>query len=179
MGNSQQILSAGRSAPVARAGYSMAQIALHWTIAALIVAQLLLHDGIQAAYRFELGGAPPAEVEAILATVHIACGIAVFALALVRIALRLRRGAPPPPQDEHPILKMAALATHVALYAIILLMPLTGALAWFGGIEEMAAVHHFGVLLILGLVGLHTVGAIYHHFVLKTDVLRRMLRRER
>ena len=36
-----------------------------------------------------------------------------------------------------------------------------------------------GLPVILGLVFLHIVGAVYHHFVLKTDVLRRILRPER
>ena len=58
-------------------------------------------------------------------------------------------------------------------------MPATGALAWFGGVEAMAAVHGAGMLLILILLALHIAGALYHHFVLKTDVLRRMLRSER
>ena len=40
----------------------------------------------------------------------------------------------------------------------------------------MAAVHGAGMLLILALLALHIAGAFYHHFVLKTDVLRRMLR---
>ena len=43
----------------------------------------------------------------------------------------------------------------------------------------MAAVHGAGILLIVVLLALHIAGALYHHFVLKTDVLRRMLRSER
>jgi len=171
---------ADRRAPVVRAGYSGTQIALHWIIAALIVAQVLLHEGMEVAYRFEQGGGPaPTESESLLATIHIACGIAVFVLALVRIVLRLRRGAPPPPREEHAILRLVAQATHFAFYAVILLMPLTGLLAWFGAVEAAAAVHAVGLPVILGLVFLHIVGAFYHHFVLKTDVLRRMLRPER
>lgn len=167
-------------APVARTGYSLAQIALHWIIAALIVAQVVLHEGMEVAYRFEQGGGPaPTEAESLLAIVHIACGIAVFVLALVRVVLRVRRGAPPPPKQEHPALRLVAKATHFAFYAVILLMPFTGALAWFGSVEAAAAIHGIGLPVILGLVFLHIVGALYHHFVLKTDVLRRILRPER
>ena len=99
-----------------------------------------------------------------------------FLLALLRVALRIRRGAPPPPAEEHEALRLAARAVHFAFYAVILLMPATGALAWFGGVGAMAAVHGAGMLLILVLLALHIAGALYHHFVLKTDVLRRMLR---
>ena len=166
-------------APVARAGYSGTQIALHWIIAALIVAQVLLHEGMEVAYRFEHGGPAPSESESLLATVHIACGLTVFVLALVRVGLRIRRGAPPPPREEHPALRLVAKVTHFAFYAVILLMPFTGALAWFGAVEVAAAIHFIGLPVILGLVFLHIVGALYHHFVLKTDVLRRILRPER
>ena len=110
---------------------------------------------------------------------HVAGGIAVFLLALLRVALRLGRGAPPPPETEHPALRFAARAVHIGFYAIILLMPLTGALAWFGGVEASASVHRAGMLAIFVLLLLHIVGAVYHHFVLRTDVMRRMLRPER
>ena len=162
-----------------RLGYSGAQIALHWTIAVLTVAQIVLHDGMVAAYAAGRGGGAATESDLFLADLHVAFGIAVFALALMRVALRVRRGAPPPPQDEHPALRMAARATHFALYALILGMPATGGLAWFGGIEAMAELHGAGKAAILVLVGLHVLGALYQHFYLRTDVLRRMLRPER
>ena len=165
--------------PETRLGYSGAQIALHWTVAVLVVLQIVLHDGIGAAYAAGRDGGTATESELFLADLHVAFGIAVFALALLRVALRLRRGAPPPPEDEHPALRLAARATHLALYALILLMPVTGGLAWFGGVEAMAELHGAGEKAILILVALHVIGALYHHFYLRTDVLRRMLRPER
>ena len=165
--------------PETRLGYSGAQIALHWTVAVLVVLQIVLHDGIGAAYAAGQGVGTATESELFLADLHVVFGIAVFALALLRVALRLRRGAPPPPEDEHPMLRLAARATHLALYALILLMPVTGGLAWFWGVEAMAELHGAGEKAILILVGLHVLGALYHHFYLRTDVLRRMLRPER
>ena len=165
--------------PETRIGYSTAQIALHWTIAVLVVLQIVLHDSIIAVYAAGRGIGTATEIDLFLADLHVAFGIAVFALALLRVALRVRRGVPPPPQDEHPALRMAAQATHLALYALILLMPVTGGLAWFGGVEAMAELHGAGKVAILFLVGLHILGALYQHFYLRTDVLRRMLRPER
>ena len=115
------------------------------------------------------------ESEALLADLHVAFGIAIFVLALLRVALRVTRGAPPPPEAEHPALRTVARATHLALYAIILAMPVTGGLAWFAGIDAMAELHGAGKVAIFALVILHVAGAFHHHFVLKTDVLRRML----
>ena len=76
-------------------------------------------------------------------------------------------------------MRLAARAVHLAFYAVILLMPATGGMAWFGGLETMAAVHGAGKPVILALVALHIGGALYQHFVARTDVLRRMLRPER
>ena len=165
--------------PPARTGYSLAQIALHWIIAVLIIAQVVLHEGMHAAYREAQGGPAATGNESLMGDLHVAGGIAVFLLALLRVALRLGRGAPPPPETEHPALRFAARAVHIGFYAIILLMPLTGALAWFGGVEASASVHRAGMLAIFVLLLLHIVGAVYHHFVLRTDVMRRMLRPER
>ena len=165
--------------PPARTGYSATQIALHWVIAALVVAQVVLHEGMHAAYGERQGGPVATGTEWLMAELHIVGGIAVFLLALLRVVLRLRRGAPPPPEEERAALRFAARAVHFLFYAVILLMPLTGALAWFGGVGASAAVHRAGMLLILVLLLLHIAGALYHHFVLKTDVMRRILRPER
>lgn len=165
--------------PTPRTGYSTPQIALHWAIAVLVIVQFVLHDGIVAVRGAGQGGAPATGSEALLADLHIAFGVAIFTLALLRVALRVRRGAPPPPEDERPALRILARATHLALYAIILGMPITGGLAWFAGIEAMADLHRAGKPAVIVLVGLHVAGALYHHFVLKTDVLRRMLKPER
>ena len=165
--------------PPVRTGYSAAQIALHWIIAVLVVAQVVLHEGMHAAYREARGGPAATEAESLMADLHLAGGIAIFVLALLRIVLKLRRGAPAPPAEERAILRFAAKAVHVGFYAVILLMPLTGALAWFGGVEASATAHRAGMLAIFVLLLLHVAGALYQHFVLKTDVMRRMLRPEK
>ncbi len=162
-----------------RTGYSRPQIILHWVIAVLIVLQMALHDGIVAVRGAEREGLTPAGSELFLADLHIACGIAVFLLALLRVFLRLRRGVPEPPESGHPVLRVTARAVHFALYAIILLMPVTGGMAWFGGVETAAELHGAAKPAIIILVVLHVAGALYQHFAAKTDVLRRMLRPER
>lgn len=114
--------------------------------------------------------------DVLLADLHVAAGIAVFVLALMRLWLRFTRGVPPLPADEPPVLRLAAHAAHVALYALILLMPLTGALAWWLDMDLMADIHELGENAMMVVVGLHILGALYQHFVARTDVLRRMLR---
>ena len=149
-------------------GYSRAQIALHWSIAALVAVQVIAHEAMEQVY------AARQRCEA-----HVACGVLAFVLAVARVYLRVVRGAPPPPESERPALRLAAVVTHMLLYAIILVMPITGALAWFWNAPSAALVHSAAMPLVAVLILVHTVAALYHHFVLKTDVLRRMLRAAR
>ena len=162
---------------MAVSGYAPKQIWLHWIIAVLITVQFVLNEGISGvAEAIEKG--LPAE-PTLLSQSHIIIGILIFILALPRLYIRLTRGAPAAPTDEPAILRFLAGATHVALYAIVLLMPISGAAAWFGGIEQAGDAHELGKVAMLAFVALHVVGAIYQHFILKTDVVRRMVRAER
>lgn len=154
--------------------YSRAQIALHWVILLLIVLQFLSHESIAAAWDLaEEGGTPAFSV---LTASHVFLGLLVLALVVWRIALRLTRGAPPLPAEEPAPLKLAAHLTHLALYALILALPVTGGLAWFGGIEDLAEVHEALFTALFILVGLHVLGALYQQFVLKTNIMERMKR---
>ncbi len=72
------------------------------------------------------------------------------------------------------MLKLAAHLTHWTLYALMILMPLSGALAWFGDVELGAIVHNILKLPLLVLVLLHVLAALFHQFVLKTNLIARM-----
>ena len=158
-------------------GYSRAQIALHWSIAVLVAVQVIAHEAMEQAYAARQRGQAAPDLP--LADAHVACGVLVFALTVARLHLRVVRGAPPPPKSERPALRLAAIVTHMLLYAIILAMPITGALAWFWNALSAALVHSAAMPLVAVLILVHTVAALYHRFVLKTDVLRRMLRAAR
>jgi cytochrome b561 len=61
-----------------------------------------------------------------LVSIHKPLGITILILALLRLAVRLRRGAPPLPVDLPPVMKLAAKLSHVALYLLMIAMPLIG-----------------------------------------------------
>jgi cytochrome b561 len=61
----------------------------------------------------------------LLAT-HKTLGIVILVLALVRLAVRARYGAPPLPADLPEPLKLAARLSHYAFYALMIGMPLIG-----------------------------------------------------
>ena len=100
--------------------YSGAQKALHWTMAALIVTQVAIAIAMT-----NLGEGPLTNN---LYELHKSFGLTVLALALVRVAIRSVRGAPPfePMPDWQ---RRAAQVSHAALYVLFILVPLIGWIA--------------------------------------------------
>ena len=103
-------------------------------------------------------------------------GLAILLLMLARLALRRRHGAPPPPAEENAALRWLASIVHIGLYADLIGAALVGLLAYFlfpglAGLHELLTRQ---ALLIL--VGLHVLGALYQHFILRSDVVARMVR---
>jgi cytochrome b561 len=155
-------------------GYSARQIRLHWLVAVLIVLQFVLHEPIVAAWEQVEDGQSPASGWLILA--HLIGGVLVLIFALWRLALRQVRGVPPAPETEPELLRKAAHWGHLALYGLMILMPISGLAAWFGGIEAAAEAHEVMKPLLLVLVAVHVLAALWHQFWLKDGLLLRMKR---
>lgn len=175
--------------PVSR--YAASSRWLHWVTVLLLA--VILPAGIWIRY-FE-----PAD-EAFkmrLYNVHESLGVIVFVLVLLRIANRRLHPPPPLPADLPPVMQLAAHATHLGLYALLLLMPLTGFLAtnaWgfplkvfevlpipspLGKDEALAKtlsfLHWCGAIAIgLAILG-HLGGVVHHTFIRRDGLLRRML----
>ena len=154
-------------------GFSLTQIALHWTVGVLIVFNLLMGDDMSELWRqIERGAVVPTPTAA---WIHIIVGVAVLALVAWRLALRLTRGVPAAPEGEGPVMRLAGQAGHIALYVLMIAMPVTGLLAWFGGVTSLADLH--GELLktlLWVMIALHVAAALYHQFILKNGLLNRM-----
>lgn len=155
-------------------GYSLLQIVLHWTIAALVLTQLLFNEPIQEAFDDRLDGDTTDAMAG--AVVHVLVGMSVLVLSLVRVSVRLARGAPAAHEGKPAILNWIGNAVHLCLYGFIFAMPTTGAIAWFGGVEWSAELHEIGRLILIPLIGFHVLGALAEHFVFQNDGLTRMLR---
>lgn len=96
--------------------FSVLQRLLHWAMAAMLLGMLFIGIGMVSTMAPTYW--PPVSI-------HKPLGIAILALVLVRIAIRLRSGAPPLPGDL-PRWQAAARASHLLLYALMLAMPLIG-----------------------------------------------------
>lgn len=154
-------------------GYSRAQIGLHWGMLVLLALSYLSSDKMKAAwYALHQGR----DAYGTTAAAHVWIGVAILVLAGVRLAIRLMRGAPDLPAGGHPLADRIARLTHLALYAVLFLIPISGLLAWFGGLDAAGEVHELLFNLGLGLVILHVAGALYHQFVLRDGLMDRMRR---
>jgi cytochrome b561 len=128
---------------------------------------------------------------------HLSIGLVGVALVLLRLGWRLSHRAPPLPDSDPAWQRLAASAAHLLLYLLALVMPLLG---WVSaGLREMpmglfglvtlpqllpavrrlgGRIGHYHALAAyatLALIGLHIAAALYHHFLLRDPVLRRML----
>lgn len=162
---------------------------LHWGILALIIAQYLLAEAAE-----ELGDGP--EKLGVI-TNHKSLGLLILLLMLARIGWKLaNRGLPQPVPMARPQ-QIAAAAGHGLLYLLLLALPLSGWMmssaagypSSFFGIfdfpmlvgtshdlhEALEEVHEtlFNAVVILAV--LHALAALFHHFWVKDDTLRRML----
>lgn len=176
-----------RSAIIRTDRYSRGAIAFHWIIAAAILFNLwlgLAHDSLPREWR--------------VMPVHKAVGITVLALSLARLAWRITHRPPPLPATVPRWEVLAAKAAHRALYALTIVMPLTGwmmvsngnpprPLDWFGlfpipylPVSKGASgfgheAHEILGYALLALVILHILAALRHHLILRDSTLVRML----
>jgi cytochrome b561 len=169
--------------------YGLLSRALHWTIAVLILANLalgLLFDYIQM----------PAKISAI--NIHKAIGVTVLVLMVLRLVWRSVQGFPREPDGLPKWQQVLARAVHLAFYPLLIALPLAGWLAssaagypvnFFGlftlpllPIEKDKALSHVfnqahSVLayITIALVAIHIGAALWHHFVEKQKIIRRIL----
>ncbi len=97
--------------------YAATAIVLHWAIAGLIVANIVLawqFDDLKGMAQFRL------------IQWHKSLGVTVLLLTLLRFAWRLFNRPPPFPPEMPRWERIAAAATHWGFYAFMVLMPVTG-----------------------------------------------------
>lgn len=168
--------------------YDTNTIMLHWLTAGLIV--ILWLSG-QLTDIFGHG-------EPVIYTVsfHATLGVALGLVLVVRVIWRLTNGRSLPGANSG-LLEIAARATHYALYLLIGGTVLLGLLTvwargqnvwgWFtlpmldptndGLRHQLRGLHGLAANVIGILAGLHAAAALFHHYVLRDGVLRRMLPR--
>lgn len=169
--------------------YGAVAQAFHWLIAALIFVMLglgyYMEDLPLGTRKLELYG------------IHKSIGITIAGLAALRLLWRFLNPPPPLPASMKPWEHKVAGVVHALLYLMLLVQPMIGFLqsnaanspvVLWGVLllppligpddplgETLIGVHAIGGNFLAVLVILHVAAALRHHFVLKDDVLRRML----
>jgi cytochrome b561 len=169
--------------------YGMVAQALHWLVALLVFVQFGL--GLYAA------GLPLGIARLEWLSRHKSLGLAVLALALLRLAWRLVSAPPSLPASMSRAERLAAAATHRLLYALLLLVPFAGwlyasaaglSVNWFGlwlvpdlmpkdalWAARFKLLHKLTVLLLALLLVAHIGAALRHALVRRDGIVRRML----
>ncbi|QJP14952.1 cytochrome b [Starkeya sp. ORNL1] len=167
--------------------FTVLQRSLHWLMAACILAMLFIGVGMVSTIM-------PKYVP-LLAT-HKTLGITILVLALIRLAVRARYGAPALPADLPEPMRLAAHLSHYALYALMIGMPLIGwammsagayPVVLYGGIrlpailpqsDELHALlwsaHFYLAFAFFALVLLHLAAALFHALVRRDGVFESM-----
>lgn len=168
--------------------YTRTAQALHWLTSVLVLAVLPL-AWVATSLAKEAAAKP------VLFQFHKSVGLTILGLVVVRILWRAFN--PPPPEVSEPAgLALIAKISHWLLYAVFLLMPVSGYLlsAYNGNTtqffylfpipgfakdkalqETFASVHLAGQYAVYALVGLHIAATIWHAAIRRDAVLARML----
>ncbi len=167
--------------------YHPALVALHWILAALVIGALFMGSQVLAA----LPNDNPDKMFSLRA--HMTVGLVIGVLMLVRLVTRLRTPHPPKADAGHALLNLGARAAHWALYGLVLLMVASGiGIAITAGLPAIVfagadtplpetfdnltprAVHGLVATLLVLTILAHVAGWLYHQFVLKDGLIRRM-----
>lgn len=156
------------------ASYSIPQKAIHWLMALLIFFNLIFSDNIEAwDHAMDEGKVTPDIIAG--ANIHAYVGIAILALAVLRLALRFAQGAPAAPAEEPPLFQLAAKLAHGGLYLLFFLMPISGMMKYYADIDLAGFLHAGPMKLVLWVLVVGHIAAIpVHHFFWKTNVAMRM-----
>jgi cytochrome b561 len=169
--------------------YGSLTIGIHWLMVLLFVA---VYGTVELHEAFEKGSA----LRQLLMTWHFMLGMLVFVLLWLRLAARLSGPTPAIVPEPPNLQQLSSRLLHLALYALMVGMPLTGWLMLsaagkpipFFGLELPALIgenknlaeqfeelHELAGTTGYFLIGLHTVAALYHHHFVHDNTLTRML----
>ncbi|MBV0893321.1 cytochrome b/b6 domain-containing protein [Paracoccus sp. Z118] len=160
------------------ARYAAIQIALHWGVVILIVVQLLT-GGLMESYFRALMRAGEDRPELGAAVWHMVSGAMILVFMLTRLALRFTHGVPPPVAGSPGWDVVLSRLNHWLFYVVLIAMPVVGLSAYLIPSRPLANLHASVVPVLLVLVALHILGALYHQFIRKDGLIRRMTTPER
>ncbi len=162
-------------------------VTLHWLLAILIIAALFVGYFLLA----PMPNSNPGKIRILAA--HMSVGILILALMIIRFVVRMLTSRPLAATTGYPMLDRLAPVTHYGFYVLILLMVGSGyATAILAGLNRIVfqksgeplppsfdvypsfAAHGAIAALLAAFITLHVLAALYHQFVRKDRLFRRM-----
>jgi cytochrome b561 len=162
---------------------------MHWVTAGLMLSVFAL--------AFSIDIATSRATHTAFLQLHRSVGLTIWVVTLFRLAWRYFAKYPDWPSDMSQTMRVAAVATEYALYALLLAQPILGILQtnahgdhvnlFFIGelpalIEQnrqlahvLLSVHTALAFSLLSLIALHVSAALFHHFWRRDDTLTAML----
>jgi len=169
--------------------YTSTAKALHWLMAALLFGLLALG--------FYMSDLPLSPNKLKFYSWHKWAGVTAFLLLAFRLLWRITHRPPALPDSMPKLMQFAAHAGHLALYGLMIAIPLSGWLmssakgfqtVYFGILpipdlldknkelgNLLAIVHESLNFLFIAVLAGHIGAALKHHFIDKDDILTRML----
>jgi cytochrome b561 len=169
--------------------YTATAKAIHWLMALLLIGLLALG--------FYMHDLPLSPDKLKLYSWHKWAGVTAFLLVAFRLLWRVTHRPPALPGSMPKLMQFAAHAGHLALYLLMIAIPLTGWLmssakgfqtVYFGVLplpdlldknkelgDLLAEVHKYLNLLFIAVLAGHVGAALKHHLIDKDDILTRML----
>lgn len=155
-------------------GYSRMQIRLHWAVVVLLAVQFLLGGGMESAFgRFLETGEKSL---GFFVAIHIGAGVLVLIFAFWRIALRMLHGVPAHDPSHSPAQVMVARVTYGLFYLLMVLLPVSGMIAWSQGSALAGNVHAVLRVLMMVLIIVHVLAALAGQLIKKDGTLVRMMK---
>jgi cytochrome b561 len=180
---------------------------LHWLTAMLILAVVSAGYVMASTYRASFEHEDIMALHNLVAQIHITIGLSILVLVTYRLSWRLRNPVPDLPSSLLGYQRWLARVTHIAMYGVLFIMPLSGWAAnsvlgdtelfgvteiWFLGWDIVpsilpqlpldhaygypffASIHHYALYIGSGILVLHIIAALWHHFLRRDKVLLRM-----
>lgn len=161
---------------------------LHWIMAVLVIAMVFIGLGIVT--RID-------SMHATLLAWHRPIGVLILLLAVARLVIRRRNLPPALPADLPKIMRKAALGSHIVLYALLFLQPISGwAMVSASGVPveltdgvylpqvlpENALVyawlrtaHGLLAMAFYAMILMHVGAALFHALIRRDGVMRSMI----
>lgn len=168
--------------------YSATAKGLHWLMAIVLFGLIALG--------FYMHDLPLSPAKLQLYSWHKWAGVTAFVLVAIRLAWRVTHRPPPLPASMSSAMQLASHAGHLALYLLMIAIPLSGWLmssakgfqtVWFGVLplpdlldknrelgDLLAGVHQSLNVVFVALIAGHVGAALKHHFIDHDDILKRM-----